>query len=297
MPGRELPIGARVALVMLTVIWGLSWPIMRVALAEIPPFSFRVLTSGLGALTLISYAKFRGDRMAVTVGMWHHIVVASLLNIVGFAVLGSVAQLLGATGRVAVVIYSMPVWVALFARLILGESLTAGRMAALGLCVAGLVALMVPQLHTGGIIGILLALASGVSWAAGTVYLKWAKLDVEPLVLTAWQLMVAFVVILALAPIFDPRPPTWHVHPGAVFGVLYSGIIAVGFANAIWFNIITRVPAGTAALGIVSVPMIGVITSMYVLDEFPTKLDIVGFALIVAASACALLGSWKRPAR
>jgi drug/metabolite transporter (DMT)-like permease len=56
-----------------------------------------------------------------------------------------------------------------------------------------------------------------------------------------------------------------------------------------WFEIVRRLPAATASLGILGIPVIGVLSSIVLLGERPTSADIIGFALIFAASACVLL--------
>jgi drug/metabolite transporter (DMT)-like permease len=57
----------------------------------------------------------------------------------------------------------------------------------------------------------------------------------------------------------------------------------------LWFDIVRRLPATVAALGILSSPVIGVVSSLLILGEQPTLTDIVGFALMLAASASVLL--------
>ncbi len=63
-----------------------------------------------------------------------------------------------------------------------------------------------------------------------------------------------------------------------------------GIAYGLWFDIVRRLPAVTASLGVLSVPVIGIIASVAILGEVPSAADIVGFALIFAASACVMLG-------
>jgi drug/metabolite transporter (DMT)-like permease len=63
-----------------------------------------------------------------------------------------------------------------------------------------------------------------------------------------------------------------------------------GLAYALWFTIVRRVPALTASLGVLCVPVVGVIASMVVLGDMPTATDVIGFALIFAASSCILFG-------
>jgi drug/metabolite transporter (DMT)-like permease len=67
------------------------------------------------------------------------------------------------------------------------------------------------------------------------------------------------------------------------------GVVSGGFAYGLWFTIVREMPAATATLGVLSVPVIGVVASMIILGERPSVADIVGFALIFAASARVLL--------
>jgi drug/metabolite transporter (DMT)-like permease len=75
----------------------------------------------------------------------------------------------------------------------------------------------------------------------------------------------------------------------SLFGLIYSGIIGSGLCYFLWFGIVRRLPASTAALGILASPVIGVVTAMIVLGERPTWYDAIGFALMLAASATVVL--------
>ena len=81
-------------LVALSFCWGLTWPAMRFALDEMPPFSMRVLTLGLGGGALMLYAKLQGRSLAI--GSWKngaHLIVSSILNVLSFSVLSVIAML------------------------------------------------------------------------------------------------------------------------------------------------------------------------------------------------------------
>jgi drug/metabolite transporter (DMT)-like permease len=218
-----------------------------------------------------------------------HVVVASLFNIVCFCVLTPFAQLYAATSRVAIVVYTMPIWASVLARLVLGERITGARAVALALCVAGLVVLIYP-LAAGGIPGgILLSLGAAVGWAAGTVYLKWAQIKADPTAVTFWQVVVGFVVIAACQPVFEGPLHLWPIKLTTLGALLFAGLIGSGIAYFLWFEIVRRLPAMTASLGVLSAPAVGVVGAVVLLGERPTLPDIVGFALILAASGCVLL--------
>ena len=183
----------------------------------------------------------------------------------------------------------MPIWAALLARVVLGERITAVRALALALCVAGMLVLIYPLMSAGVPLGILLALGAAVSWAAGTIYLKWAHIEADPMAVTFWQLFIGFFVVAALSLAFEGAPHLWPLRTETLVAVVFSGLVGSGIAYFLWFDIVRRVPAMTASLGVLSVPPVGVFGAVMLLGERPTLTDIAGFALILLASACVLL--------
>ncbi len=268
---------------------------MKIALNEIPPISMRAATAGISALTMfiICLAKRRSFRIP-NARTWGHVFIMSLLNIVGFSLLSAYAQIAADTSRVAILTYTMPVWTVLLAWLTLGERVTRVQAIAIGLSVAGLAVLIYPLARNGLPLGALFAIASGLSWAAGTVYVKWAAIEADPLGVTSWQLTLAFFVIAAVLLVFEGRLNLDTAHAGALLATAFSGIAGSAMAYAIWFEIVRRLPAATASLGALGSPAIGVISSILILGERPTGADIVGFALILSASACVVLGPPSR---
>jgi drug/metabolite transporter (DMT)-like permease len=281
---------ARLFLVLLILGWGVTWPMMRIALAEIPPFSMRVGSLFIGALTLTVLAGLQGRSLKIpNVRTCVHLCAASFFNIIAFSVLTPFAQLSADTSRVAIVVYTMPIWASLMALPILGERLDAVRIAALLLCAVGMAVLIHPLLALGIPTGILLALGAGVGWAAGTVYLKWATLDGDPMAITIWQLVFGLVVIGACLPFAEGSLQLTQAHMPAILALIFSGFVGSGISYFLWFDIVRRLPATTASLAILSVPVVGIVSSVLMLGERPTSSDIVGFALIFTASACVLL--------
>ena len=263
---------------------------MRIALSEIPPFSMWIGTLTLGVVTLWLMARTRRRSLAVgDARAWMHLVIASLFNIVAFSILTPFAQLYAATTRVAILVYTMPIWASLLARAVLGERFTANRSLALALCTAGMAVLIAPLATAGIPGGILLALGAAMSWAAGTVYLKWARIAADPVAVTFWQVVVGLAVIGACLPVFEGSLHLWPVNIKPLLGLVFAGLVGSGFAYFLWFDIVRRLPVMTASLGVLSVPVAGVLASVVLLGERPTLADIIGFALILLASACVLL--------
>jgi drug/metabolite transporter (DMT)-like permease len=229
--------------------------------------------------------------------MWSHLVVAGCLNVAGFTLLTAFAQIATATSRVAILTYTMPIWAALLAYPILGERLNVSRGISLLLCTVGLAVLIYPLIGSSDLIGLVLALGSAVSWAMGTVYLKWARIEADPMAVAIWQLVVGFLVTVAGVLIVEGSPHLWPVQPRALWGLAFSALFGSAFAYVFWFEIVRRLPATAASLGVLSVPVIGIVASVLILGERPTIADMVGSALILAAAAGVLLAPTARSAQ
>lgn len=289
-------VGARVMLVVLCVIWGSTWPVLKLGLNEIPPLSLRALSAGLGALTLYLVCRIKQRSFRIpSAKAWAHVFIASQLNVVAFTVLSSFAQLTAATARVAILAYTMPIWAVLLAWFLLGERPNRVQAIALVLCIAGLGVLVYPLMASGIPLGIVLALSTGVSWAAGTVYLKWANIQADPMGVASWQMTIAFVVISTLMLGFDGGLDLSHAHRDGFLAIFWIGILGNGAAYGLWFTIVRRLPATTASIGVLGSPVIGVVTSVLILGERPTASDLIGFALIFSASACVVLTRRQAP--
>ena len=286
---------ARLMLVALSLAWGLTWPAMKTALDEIPPFSMRTSTCALGIITVFAFALLQHRKLAIAGTVARaHVVVAGCLNLAAFSLFTAFAQLATATSRVIILTYTMPIWASLMARPILGERLTRARLVALVLCAGGLAVLIRPLIGSSDPIGFGFALATAVSWAAGTVYLKWARIKADPIAVTAWQLIVATAVTGTGLWLFEGTPHLWPVDVSALAALIFSGVVGSGIAYLLWFEIVRRLAAITASLAVLSVPVVGILASILVLGERPTLADCIGFALIFAAATCVLLAPGAR---
>lgn len=275
---------------LLGLLWGLNWVAVRLCLAEIPPWTLRATGFSVGAAALFCFLALSGRNLTVPRRHWPRLLVVGLLSVTAYNVLSAFAQLSATTTRAAVLSYTMPIWAVLLARLVLGERLDARRSAGLALGAAGLAALGWPILAAGQFsAGLLYALGSGVSWATGSVFLKRFPIDAGPLTIASWQLALAVPATAAGMLLFEGLPELKPLASTTLWAFAYQAILAQAVATATWFTILERLPAGTAAIGSLLVPAIGVLGATLLLGERPTAGDLVGLAFIVAASAAVLL--------
>ena len=194
------------------------------------------------------------------------------------------ALYIGSAGRTSVLTYTMPFWLLLIAWPVLGERIRGAQWVAAVLALAGLLFVLDPwALH--GLEAGLLAIAGGLCWAIASMLFKIIRkrYEVEILSFTAWQGLLGSIPLIVAALATATHGPTWNV--SLVAALAYNAIVASAFAWLLWLYVLHSLPAGTAGLSSLAIPVVGVLAAWIQLGERPGTLEAVGMGLIVAALA------------
>jgi drug/metabolite transporter (DMT)-like permease len=165
-------------------------------------------------------------------------------------------------------VYTMPIWAMLLAWPMRGERPTRRGILALALGVLGLLVLFVRpgfDLTEGKLLGIALTLAAAVLFAFGTVGIRQPS-SLPPLALTAWQVGLGCLPMVALGLLFE-RPDLTALSPGGWAAMAYMTVVPMGACYLSWFAALGRVPAATASTTTLLVPVIGVVSAALALGE------------------------------
>lgn len=281
------------------LFWGLNWPVVKVLLTGAGPWTLRAAGLTGGALLLMGATVAMGQSLKVPRRDWAALVVAAMLNVTAFNLLSVFAQLTMSASRAAILAYTMPLWSVVFARLVLGEPIDRLRWIALLLGAGGIGLLAMPFwdiVRAGGApLGLIYVIGAAITWAAGTVYLKKTKPDGAPLALAAWQFGLGAATVTIGMAIFE-TPRLELERPMILAAFVYNIIFPQAVAYALWFGLMARVPASTAALGTLLVPVCAVAASAAWLGEWLSLLDLAGFSLILAGIAVDQgLRAWLAP--
>jgi drug/metabolite transporter (DMT)-like permease len=273
---------AILALIVLVLIWGYNWVVVKVALRYSSSSDFaalRILVGLMGLLVVfISSRKPLLPRKEV-----FGIFLTGVLQTGGFYVFSTWALVSGGVAKTVVLNYAMPFWVLLLAWFALGERLQKTQWMGVAIALAGLFFILMPFRFTKGLFSEVLALLSGFSWAAGIVVAKrlQQRTELDLLSLTTWQMLFGSIPLFLCAFLIPSPPIRWS---GPFFATLaYSGIFGGAIAWLLWFYALSRLPAGVASLGTLATPVVGVLTAWIQLGETPTFLEAVGMVLIIGA--------------
>ncbi len=267
-------------------LWGANWPAVKIILGHAGPWSLRAAGLAGGACILALITRAFGEKLRLPREHRARVAVAGLLNIAGFNICAVFAQLSMPTSRAAIMTFTMPLWAALFSRLVLGEPIDRFRAAALGLGSLGLAVLSLPFIDVvrgGGVpFGLIYVLGAAISWAAGTVYLRRYPIDAPALTTTFWQVVVGAAVCLVGLVLFE-TPRLDLAPPPVLAAFLYHIMFPQAVAYALWFTLVRSVTPAAASLGTLLIPLFAVASSGALLSDWPSTLDLVGLVFILAA--------------
>ncbi|MGD9946729.1 MAG: DMT family transporter [Burkholderiaceae bacterium] len=283
-------------LALITVAWGLNWPIMKAGVAGMPPMTFRSLSMVFGIPLLAAIAAARGVSLRVPREHWGELLLLSLTNLTVWYVLAMYGIQLLSSGRAAILGYTLPVWTALIGAWVFGEQPSRRMWAGVAAAALGVLLLVAGEFTalTGQPLGTLLMLGAAVSWGFGTQLMRRRRQRTHELTITFWALVISLVVCGALALLLER--PAWPLHaPAASWGaVFYNSFVVFGLVQVIWFRMASTLPPVASGLSLMLIPVTGLFTGALMLGERITWLDLAALLSILLAMATVLLPARRR---
>ena len=257
-------------LAVTVLLFGASWPVMKLGLADAAPLWFAfgraVLMAACAASFLIATGRFatpsRHDLpLVLSIGL------GQMAAFFAFSHFG--LQHLPA-GRGIVIAYSTPLWVIPLSWLFLREPLGPRHLAGCALGMVGLGALLLPDLAVLGtgsaLFGEAWLIAAALGWAIAIVHSRHGAWRLSVLQLLPWQVGLAAICLLAAAIMIEPAG---HIAPSrsSFLALLFLGVF-VGPLGAWGASTVARsLPAHVSAVGFLATPLIGVALSALWLGE------------------------------
>ena len=283
------------ALIALTLMWGINWPMMKFSLRELSPMYFRAFTMTGGALFLYSWYRARGLRMLPQRGEWRSVISIGAPNMLGWHALSILGVKELASGRAAILGFTMPIWTVLIGVLFLGEKLTR-RVAVAVVAVAMAIALLTSSEFTtlsGRPLGIVWMEIAAVCWAIGTLMMRRARLTLPVETLAVWMLILTAACLWLIALASEPWP-RWQFSAGMWASLAYGAFINYGFAQTIWAGLARHLPPATSAMSVMAIPLVGTLSATVIVGEWPHWQDYLAIVFVMTAIAAVLLPPRKR---
>ena len=213
-----------VALVTVYIVWGSTYLAIAVANRSLPPLLMLSVRFLIAGALLYGWSLWRGDVAAERPGKRQWLsaaVVGSLLLLIDTGGVAWAEQRV-ASGTTALLVASVPLFIALLDRVFFGIRLGFGAVAGIAAGLLGVGLLVGPSAHI-DLLGAVVILVASFAWAAGSVYARVAPLPRKPVLSAAMQMLCAGF-LLAVAGLAMGEGS--RVHPGAVSS---ASLAAVAF--------------------------------------------------------------------
>jgi drug/metabolite transporter (DMT)-like permease len=279
--------------IVLSVIWGIPYLLIKVAVRDLTPASLVFLRTAIGALLLLPAVIGRGNLRAL-LPRWRPIVLFTIVEIALPWVLLSDAERRLSSSLSGLLVACVPLVGALLARASGGSERIGGRrLAGLGVGFAGVIALLGLDLG-GGDAGAVAEVALVVlGYALGPLVVARSLADLPSLEVVAASLALSAV---AYAPVGLMQLPTAMPGLRVIGAVAVLGVVCTAVAFLVFFELIAEVGPVRATVITYVNPAVAVAAGVTVLDEPLTVGTGVGFVLILAGSWLATRGSGPAPA-
>jgi drug/metabolite transporter (DMT)-like permease len=269
---------------IVTVSWGMNYPIMKYVVNSYPPSAFRAYTFIVGFLSIGLYAYFKGISLAVVSAERWPVFKLSMFNMVGWHLPMIYGVSMLNSGRAAIIGYTMPVWALVASALLYKEKINIRSLVSIVLAMAAALLLAWGSRQQWGNqpLGVGVMLVAAVIWGVGNAMMKNAKLALHGVALTFWALFIAFVFFLCITIAFETDQWAW---PNLLqwLAILYGGVITFAVSYVAWFHVARKLSAVSSGLSIMLVPVFGVTGGALVLGESVTLPDLSALMLILLA--------------
>jgi len=253
-------------LAIIVLTWAANWPLMKLAIGQVPPLEF-VLLRLLGSLVLIAPALVAarqplvpppGERLVL---FW-----VGELQVAGFLVCSIIGLSILPAGRAIVLAYTMPLWAIPIGLFIWPEPLGRAQLAGATIGFAGLVLFMNPGLVDWGdpriLLGNALLLLAAILWALGSCLYRRHVYRSPFWVQTFWQLAVSLVPVGAIVAMTGPGPIRWS--PVLVAIVVYNCVVTTALGYFFWGKVLSVMPAAMAGQVLTLTPIGGFALSLLI---------------------------------
>jgi drug/metabolite transporter (DMT)-like permease len=276
-------------LVLLTLVWGVNWPIMKIGVTGFPPLTFRTICMWLGTPILAWVLLAQGLPFRIERKHWRELLTLATFNMFFWHGLIIVAVQSLTSGRAAILGYTMPMFSAVLGALVFGDRLAQRAWGGVAAASLGVVLLLWHEIAnmSGKPVGVLLALGAASTWALGTQLLRRTQMPVPTLTISFWMSALTTLVMTALALLLERDQ--WQAPSDATWGaIVFNAVLVFGFAQAAWFYLARSLPPVASTLSVMMIPVLGVFSGAVWLGEVLHWQDWAAVGLMMVSIAAVL---------
>lgn len=257
---------------ILALCWSPSYLFIKIAVEDFPPATLALSRISIAAAVLYIICKYQKIRLLDHIKLWpKFLFVGITMTALPFSLINS-GEVHITSGLTAIILATIPLFTAFFAQIAIRDHEPLKKRTLFGIIVGffGVICVYFPVLLQGEIkssLGILLMLFAATSYAVSTVFTRKHFQDLPSLVGPTYQMIMATIVLLPFAFIYD-KPFAMPIPSlGPVLSVIALGLVGTAFAMFMYYKSIKLSGATFTSLNALIVPILAVVLGAIILDE------------------------------
>jgi len=274
------------ALWIVYLVWGSTYLAIRVMVETVPPLLGAGVRFAVAGAVMLAVLAVRRSVRPTRAQLLSALLVGMLLP--GANAVVSVAEQEVPSAMAALLIASVPLWVLLMRRAA-GEPVSRAGIAAVLVGFAGVALLLMPGEQSGDatLLGLGAVVVAAVMWASGSFASPRIRLPGDPLVSTAWQMLLGGVVIvavgLALGEAGEVDVDSFSTR--SLIALAYLIVFGSWLAYTAYAWLLQNAPISKVSTYAYVNPVVAIVLGFLILDEVITPITLVGAAIIVVSVA------------
>lgn len=271
--------------ILLCLVWGSTWLAIKIGLQDSPPILSAAFRFVLACTLLLALARLRNLALIKNWRDWKNIIIPGLFAyFLSYAFVYWGEQHIN-SGLAAVLFATLPFWVAIFAHLMLpNEKLNWIKTASLVIGFSGIVIIFWDNLKISGssnvLLGMLALLGSGASSAYAGVRTKRDLHHVDPVLISAYQMLVGMVLLLVVGFVFEDLH-RFKITQKSIGALLYLALFGSALAFVVYFYLLKTTEATKLSLIAFVTPIVALLLGWLILDEKITRHLLLGVCLVL----------------
>ena len=270
-----------ILLVLLILVWTSVWSLFKIAIEAIPPLSFRVII-GIPAFILLLFLGFKkvktiyipkSDFKPLLLISFFNVTLWQVLMLYGIDMLGG--------GRAAVLTYTMPVWATIFASIFGYEKINISIIISLIFGMIGIFFLSLEINVFENILGFLITLSAGLSWAIGTMIVKYGGIKSDGLIIAGWQQIIGIIPIIPFALYYD-LDNFGLIDYRHILIIIYGIFLSSAYTYWAYFTILQKFSVNVTSVSVMAVPILAILVDYVLVDVEFSSFDLLALIFIVS---------------
>lgn len=276
------------ALLCVCIIWGTTYYFLLIGVKTFPPFLFSAIRMFLAGGILLLFQWSRGQFHVEKNQLFQHMILGVLLIAIGNGVLGWSERYIP-SGLTALIGSTVPIAIVFFHYIMRLEKKLPNRWVTFGLVsgTLGIILLFRDNLEDFAkpyyLGGMLIALLSSLSWAAGSVYIKVKAIDGDPLSHAGLHMVFGGVFLGFLSVFLDDYRELTQVTTESLLALLYLILVGSVFTYSCYVYALKKLPVGLVAIYAYINPIVALLMGYYLLQEKVTSLTGVALVFLLIA--------------